>query len=455
MRSVALLFLVAGCNTVAGYSGPRSEYDDDAAQAARTACTFKAGDPAGISVAKDAKLGKQIPIDTIVVLMMENRSFDHLFSNLPATGQTDVDVRPDSASNPDSQGMAVPVHHLDTLCFNDTNHEWSGSHREFDNGMNDGFVVANENFSGGGSDGSRAMGFYTDAEIPFLYAAANAFAISDRYFCSVLGPTFTNREFLYAGTSYGYTFNQLLSAPENNMMEVLEAAKIDWQDYYESLPGTAIFLDTYTKYLNDHYSLQSEFFTAAAAGKLPPVVFLDPNLNDAGTLHDDDHPPGDPQEGDAFLAKVTAAVTSSPQWSHLALIITFDENGGLYDHVAPPKACPPDAIAPILQDNDMTAGAFDQLGFRVPLIVVSPYAKPHYVSHHVYDHTSILRFIEARFELGALTARDANADPLFDLFDFGKAALEKAPSLPTPTVDQQKLNDCAAEFPATGDGGSA
>ncbi len=111
----------------------------------------------------------------------------------------------------------------------------------------------------------------------------------------------------------------------------------------------------------------------------------------------------------------------SPNWKRTALFFTYDEHGGFYDHVPPPKACPPDAIHPILEPKD-APGEFDRLGVRVPMIVISPYAKKHYVSHHVYDHTSILRFVQARFDLPALTARDAHARPPFEMFDFAQPA---------------------------------
>ena len=146
------------------------------------------------------------------------------------------------------------------------------------------------------------------------------------------------------------------------------------------------------------------------------------------------------------LAGVVDTLTHSPQWRHAALFITFDEWGGLYDHVPPPTACPPDDLQPTLAAGD-PPGGFDRYGFRVPLIAVSPYVKPGYVSHHLYDHTSILRFIEARFLLPALTKRDANADPLFDLFDFTKPALLTPPALPAAALDAQKLSDCAIRFP--------
>ena len=134
--------------------------------------------------------------------------------------------------------------------------------------------------------------------------------------------------------------------------------------------------------------------------------------------------------------------------AHTALFITHDENGGFYDHVPPPAACAPDGTKPILSPGDTTPGGFDLLGIRVLLIAVSPYARKGYVGHHVYDHSSIARFIEARFDLPALTARDANAEPPTDLFDFASPpAFATPPALTTPTVDPGELQYCVTTFP--------
>src|SRR5262249_42204954 len=141
--------------------------------------------------------GAEIPIDTVVVVMMENRSFDHLFGHLPQYGQPDAEVAPADAANPDAQGQPVVWFHQGDLCFADTSHSWKGAHTEFDGGKNDGFVVAND------PDGKRAMGYYTDADVPFLYGLASTFAIADHYHCSLLGPTEPNRMYLYAATSFG------------------------------------------------------------------------------------------------------------------------------------------------------------------------------------------------------------------------------------------------------------
>src|SRR5690606_26380105 len=138
------------------------------------------------------------------------------------------------------------------------------------------------------------------------------------------------------------------------------------------------------------------------------------------------------------------ALTKSPVWARSALFLTYDEHGGLYDHVEPPPACPPDEhVVPL---DDGTEPSFDHYGIRVPFIVVSPYAKPHHVSHRVYDHTSILRFIEARFVMPAMTARDANAEAPWDMFDFSSPAFADPPAIAIPPVDQAKLDACRAIF---------
>ena len=149
-----------------------------------------------------------------------------------------------------------------------------------------------------------------------------------------------------------------------------------------------------------------------------------------------------------LISEVIAALMQSPQWKRSALFLTYDEHGGIYDHVAPPKACAPnDGKGPVDKNGKPVAGAFDRYGFRVPLVVVSPYAKRGYVSHEVYDHTSIIRFIEARFRVPALTARDANAAIPLDFFDFANPPHLTPPTLPTATVDAAGLAACQQSFP--------
>lgn len=433
----------AGCakeNTVD--NGPLSTMSESEALAARTACTFSPGDQSGKTFAKGTPLGDDIPIDHIVVLMLENRSFDHLFQNLPAFGVTDAEVAPAGFSNPDEDGTPIPAFHLDEYCFNDTNHGWDGSHRQYGNGLNDGFVVSNR---GGSFDpmGTRGVGFYTDADIPIFYALAKEYAIADRFFCSLLGPTFPNRSFFYGATSFGHTSNQLITDPVNNLLESLETAKVDWRVYYQDIPGMGVFLTTTANYISNRLLSYSSFRADAMAGKLPSVSFVDPTLGPTlESQRNDGHPPGNVQIMDGFVREVVEIVTSSPNWERTALFITFDEHGGSFDHVPPPAACAPDTNPPT--DTEAYDG-FSRLGFRVPLIVVSPYAKRHYVSHTTLEHTSLTRFIEARFGLPALTKRDANATLPLDLFDFKKRNTTAA-TLPAASLDPTKNATCIERF---------
>jgi phospholipase C len=456
---LACVVAVVACNPPP-YEGPRSSLTSAAAATQRQACAFKAGTLPGLSQAKDAPLGDQIPIDTIVVLMMENRSFDHLLQTLPKAGQPDATVAPAGATNPDSDGTLVPIYHLSSYCFDDTNHGWTDVHGEWDNGRMDGFVKFNKQNNGVPADGKRAMGYYTEADLPWLYDVASRFALADHNFSSVLGPTFPNREYLYAATSFGHIGNDLYRDPMPTIMDTMARGKVDFRIYYEGLAGPAIFTGSLALYL-DRLFLTQKFFTDAQAGTLGNVNFVDANLKDnPWWSRDDFHPPGDVQLGEKFMHDVVDAVMHSPQWPHAAVILTFDEHGGSYDHMAPPPACAPDDLAPMLHAGDDAPGDFKTYGVRVPLIVVSPYARPNFVSHAVYDHTSIIRFIESRFKLPALTARDANADPLSDMFDFKNPAFKTPPSLPDAPVDSAHETACQALYPQDGgagpdDGGSS
>ena len=179
----------------------------------------------------------------------------------------------------------------------------------------------------------------------------------------------------------------------------------------------------------------TQYFSDAAAGSLPQVSFVDPIFIGAKNVENDEHPPANIQVGQEFVSRVVRALFASPQWPQAALFLAYDEHGGYFDHVPPPLACVPDGIPPMLQTGD-EPGTFDRYGIRVPVAVVSPFARPHSVSHTPHDHTSILRFIETRFDLPALTARDANADPMLEFFAFNKnPPLLKVPALPAATID--------------------
>jgi phospholipase C len=444
--------------------------DDNTASAGRAACQFKRGDMPAATLGPSFPLEDAIPIDNIVWVTMENHSFDSYLGHLaeyakypPGT----VEEAPANASNVDSTGTSQPWTHAAHPCTLDTDHEWAGTHQDIDTGKMDGFAKVNDGFDKSALpatstdpslwSGARAMWWYDQSDLPFYYQLASTFAVADHYHCSVPGPTYPNRMFEFAATSFGETTNVFpdLTAypfPDNDatVLDELEKRHTSWTLYSDGAPGaaTVYFASLKTRWNRQVYSPFQQFIQDAAAGNLPQVSFVDPNLdsetsNGAGT---DEHPPGDIQSGELFVSQVVHAVTTSPQWGKIALFITHDENGGFYDHVAPPKACAPDGIAPILGKGDTTTGGFDVYGVRVLLIVVSPYAKKAYVGHHVYDHTSITRFIEAKFKIPALTARDANAEPPTDLFDFSNPTFATPPPLTAPTVDPAGLSYCETTF---------
>jgi phospholipase C len=428
---------------------------DGDAEMARGACEYAAGALPAETQGESRPYGKDIPIDHIVVVMMENRSFDHYFQKLPEYGQPDVDVAPAAYTNPDANGMPVAPFRDSALCVVDTNHEWAGTHNQINGGMMDGFFATNDGWNelptGANMDeslraGNRALGYYTADDLPFYYWLASEFAIGDRYFSSVAGPTWPNRMYLYAASSFGAVHNDFVT-PDKVLFDYLEQRQVSWKVYVSTTPGMAIFLEKYGKYAQEgHFIPIENYFLDAEAGTLPQVAFVDPGIAREGYDQNDEHPPAIPMFGENFVATVVDALAKSPQWDKSAFFLTYDEHGGFYDHVVPPKACAPDDIAPILKDGD-TDAKFDTLGVRVPFIVVSPYAKKHFVSHRTYDHTSIIRFIQARFQIPALTNRDANAEAPWEMFDFDNAPHATPPKIALPPpVEQAKVDACKALF---------
>ena len=441
MRAIALL-LLAACHG-APHAAPDGDVDapaagDDAAIDAppvdddapfatqRAACAFKAG-----TLAKDtfgpSVLATQIPIDTFVLVVHENRSFDHYLSQLPKLGPTDADVAPDDATIPGPNSTKVARYHQTSLCAADAGHSWNAMHKDWDTGKNDGFALTNITTSD--PTGHNTVGYYDATDLPFYYAAASTFAISDRYFSPTLTSTGPNRLYLYAATSNGsITNNGSAGIPVGKtIFGAMQAGHVTWKVYSVSTYSFegSIFSSLPTSYPQSFGSM-TDFAHDAAAGTLPNVVFLYPGS--------DEHPPADVQSGEHDSASIYATLAASPQWGRLAVFFTYDEAGGFYDHVPPPTACAPDDVPPALTSTDV-AGDFKRYGFRVPLIVASPWAKPHHVSHITDDHTSLLRLIELRFGLPALTGRDANANGVLDLFDFKQPSFPTAPSLPAAPVD--------------------
>ena len=372
--------------------------------AKRASCGFDTGAKVADTLGFTDAMRKKLPIDHVIIMMKENRSFDMIFGEISKQGQPDAEPVPADFSNPDPNGAAVARYHETHMCLDaDPNHQWDAMHNQFDGGKMDGFVTSAAATTSGkqGQDGHFVMGYFDNTDLPFYYFLGTTFALADHYFPSVLSGTWANRDYLYAGTSDGIK-NTLsdgwLSKDIPTIFDELDAAKVTWGVYTDGLPLEGALGLTYpTK------QSKQAFFDALAAGKLPQVSFVDGRGN-----VEDDHPPADMHVSEDWSHSVYDAVTKSSIWKSTVLFYTYDESGGFADHVTPPKAC---VARP--QDTE-----FDQLGIRVPMVVVSPWAKRNYVSHVEHQHTSITRFIELMYDLPALTARDANSDAMLDMFDF-------------------------------------
>ena len=382
-------------------------------------------------------------IEHIVVLMMENHSFDNLLGMVPhqVPGRASVDGWRFKHGKPvnfnlDASGNKVIATHGGSPCQLDgaPSQSWDASHESYDNALNDGFVKAS---------GPVAMRFWDKTDIPFTYSLVEHFPIGERYFCSVLGQTFPNRAYLFAGTSQGRINDTLLTTPPANgtIWDRLDAHGINWGIYYEppSYPSFVLVdgSDTAARMATRVHTF-SQFLSDVAAGQLRQFTFLDPNY---GTTSEEN--PQDIQLGERYIAQVVNALMRAKTWRKTALIINYDEHGGYYDHVPPPSALAPDSIPPILTSTDVP-GAFNRYGFRVPLVVVSPWAKANYVSRVVQDHTSVLAFIERKWNLPAMTLRDANAHPMTNYFNFRHATFATPPKLAAAPSLGPGLANCHA-----------
>jgi phospholipase C len=410
-----------------------------------TTGTTSAKSARGVGIPPNPKMpvgSDQLPeVDHIVVVMMENHSFDNILGSL---GRGDVLSRnsagvPD-ATNPDGQGHLIRSFSMPNPCqvHGKPAQDWNASHTQYAGGTNQGFVVS--------SSGPVAMGYFTAADLPFTNSLAATYPIADRYFCSVLAQTAPNRRYLLAGTSLGLINDTypLALPPNGTIFDSLERHGISWRNYYSDTPSSWSFLGLATEPSNKAgIAHVSQFYADCASGSLPAFSLVDPDFNMSSEEN-----PQDVQYGDVFLSKVVDAVTSGPKWSKTMLIWNYDEHGGYYDHVPPPAAVTPDDIPPMLS-ADNVPGAFDRLGFRVPAGVVSPYARKNHVSHTVYDHTSVLRTVEVKWNLPALTRRDAAANDLFDMVDFSSPpAFLHPPRLHAPADPAAKAS-CLVSGPGT------
>jgi phospholipase C len=429
-------------------------------------------------------------IEHVIILMQENRSFDHYFGTYPSVrGFSDQYALPgvfaqDNAANKTEPplGKILPFH-LNTgtggggECTEDITHAWGAQHQAWNHGAMNQWGEAHS------GDADRTfMGYYNRSDLPLYYAVADAFTLCDAYHCSVMGSTTSNR--LYALTGmldpdgrYGGPVTSTIaatSAPQGRFdpgwvtyPELLTKAGITWKYYanpdsdYEEEP-LLLFKQYYpenagvdpvlaTELAANAFVPQfpSDFVRDAAAGTLPSVCWVN------ASAAQDDHPPDAPNDGQFVLSTVLRALFANPLvWSKTALFYTFDENGGFFDHVPPPTAAPG-------TPGEFLKGSTDPigLGFRVPMLVVSPFSRGGFVCRagprgpdpaHTFDHTSLLRFLETRFGVPVpnLSAwRRATTGDLTEAFNFARPDFS-IPDLPLALPDDPAQHpECIQQAP--------
>ncbi len=363
-------------------------------------------------------------IEHIIIYMQENHSYDSYYGMLPrGDGYTLVDGVPQN-SNPLSPTQNLDVFHAPDTCQlgEGVSQNWVSTHTQIDSGRMDGFL-----FNGN----TNAMRYWDQTDIPFYYSLAQTFPICDRWFASAPCQTYPNRLYLQAATCQSLisTSGDVLSLPHpagGTIWDKLNQFGISWNDYAWDLPDIALFPHTFPAN-SSHVKTFNQFLTDCRTGSLPHVSIVSPGVNNYTEEN-----PHDVQLGEAYSASIINAVMDSPAWPKTALFFMYDEHGGYYDHVPPPPAVPPDDIPPAVAAAPGAPDAWNIYGLRVPAFVISPYAKRNYVSSVVHDHTSVLRFIETKFNLGALTRRDAHADNLLDCFDFSHRSFREPPTLAAP-----------------------
>jgi phospholipase C len=428
---------------------------------------------------------KGTDIEHVVILIQENRSFDHYFGaykGVRGFGDQSAAFRqtyPLNTANSPS-GVLLPFH-LDTTtanaaCTHDINHDWVPQHQSWNNGAMDGFVTSR--LATNGNDAVLSMAYYTRNDLPYYYALADAFTLCDNYFCSVMGPTDPNRLYTMAASidpdgKNGGPIVQTFVASRASMIgkltyttmpEQLQARGISWKVY--NAPDQNILNGVYSDNVLPYFKnfqdpsgvlyknafgpqFPTDFVADALAGNLPQVSWIIPSVADS------DHPPSPSLLGEATLSTIVTALTSNPAaWARTVLFVSYDENGGFFDHVPPitaPAGTPGEYLTalpvpdPAFEGNPAITGPIG-LGFRVPTMIISPFSRGGFVSSDLFDHTSILRFLETRFgaEIPNLSAwRRMNVGDMMSAFNFTKADTS-VPNLPSvATTASNILTECA------------
>ena len=463
----------------------------------------------------DAPAGTDLlpQIRHIVVLMMENHSYDNYLGMLSGRGEgfpLAADHRPD-VSNDTADGETIRAFPLPSPVQRQgvPSQSWHATHVQWGAGKCDGFVTSTQAVQAEARAGTAAgqvdtaadattagMGYWTERDLPFYYGLARTFPLADHWFSSCLGPTFPNRRFLIAGTAHGLIddspCNLLDYPPAGTIFDLLTEHGISWANYHpgaadqprwrhytrhtrkmarrrltsacRALPGVVRGVQKDIQFTADVFPLGigrymqhvrglDQFLADAARGTLPSFSVVDPDFE----AYSEENPQ-DIRKGESFAAEVINAVLRGAGWPHTMLIWVYDEHGGYYDHVPPPPAVPPDDVlggSVLASRNALTATLgrmrprlvegnenldqgprrYDRYGFRVPAVIVSPYARPGYVCSGTFDHTSVLKLLEEKWNLPALTARDAAARAPLDALDLtGTPAFLEPPVLPEPSL---------------------
>ena len=392
-------------------------------------------------------------IEHIVVVMMENHSYDNRLGTLRRPGADGFRFergRP-TATNPYADGDIQHAFHMPTTCQLNGKpaQDWTASHTQFDSGRNDGFVIS--------GSGPVAMGYWDTADQPFYHSLARTFPIADRYFCSVLGQTFPNRRYLIGATSIGQ-INDTLPAltdypPNGTVFDALDAAGVTWKDYYSStqeLGGTTLPAATSLLYPPAFFRNPARtvpvtaFFSDAAAGTLPGYCIVEPDYG----VQSEENPEHRRRRGFRRLGGPCRHVR--PWLVEDAADLDLRRARRLLRPRAAATCAGTRRHSPAVASGQSAYNGFAQYGFRVPFAIVSPYARPAYVSHQVMDHTSICALVEAKWNLPAMTLRDANAAPPLDMLDFHRVAFATPPVLAQPllSVDPSALA-CNVSGPGT------
>ena len=405
--------------------------------------------------------GDVAAVNHVIFMLQENRSFDTYFGQLNSYRQSQglpasVDGMPANASNPADDGTTVTAFKLNTLCIDNLSPAWLESHGDYNRfdptgpALMDGFVHTAQGiakFEGlKDTAGRRAMGYYDASDLPYHYFMATAFATSDRWFAPMPTNSPPNRIAAFAATTQGHAHEPTQELTTPTIFHRLSSAGISWKIYYtDTISGgaPADSLDNYWPTFAKAHATNivpiSEYLTDVKNGTLPSVAFIE-----TGYFTGRDEHPGSGtniQAGQQYVASLANALMASPSWKDSVFFLSYDEGGGTYDHVVPMTAVQPDGIPPRDLTSSDQPGDFTRTGFRVPLVVISPFTRKGFVSHTAADYTAVLKFIETRWRLSPLTKRDAAQTDMSEFFDFSNPPWATPPNPPAANVDNSRCYD--------------